>query len=245
MIVGAVLFPAALLLYVDLGKGCVMQNASLYARLPQHIGIIPDGNRRWAQNNGLNKEAGYNHGIEPGYALCEECIRLGIKEITFYGFTQDNTKRPAVQTKAFQKACVDAVMNLTKHDANLLIVGNTVSPMFPKELLPYTRRVKCGRGLINVNFLVNYGWDWDLSHSAAHERQSRNESIIKHIASSDISRIDVIIRWGGRRRLSGFLPVQSIYADFYVIDDMWPDFKIEHLYDALDWYQRQDITLGG
>lgn len=222
-----------------------MQNTPHYSRLPQHIGIIPDGNRRWAQQKGLNKEDGYDYGIEPGYELCRECIRLGIGEITFYGFTQDNTKRPAVQAQAFSKACVDAVMRLTDHDANLLILGNTDSPVFPKELLPYTKRVRCGRGLINVNFLVNYGWDWDLGFAASCKRRSRGESIVKRIASSDISRIDMIIRWGGRRRLSGFLPVQSIYADIYVIDDLWPDFKPEHLYDALDWYQRQDVTLGG
>ena len=81
-------------------------------RLPNHIGIIPDGNRRWAQNNGLNKEDGYDYGIKPGFELYKECLDLGIKEITFYGFTQDNTKRPAAQTKAFQQACIDSVLKL-------------------------------------------------------------------------------------------------------------------------------------
>jgi undecaprenyl diphosphate synthase len=165
--------------------------------------------------------------------------------MTFYGFTVDNTKRPSVQTRAFQKACVDAVMNIARYDANLLIVGNTDSPLFPKELLPYTKRVKFGKGLMKVNFLVNYGWDWDLNHSRTHEEIKRKESFSKRIASADITRIDLIIRWGGRRRLSGFLPIQSIYADFYVIDDLWPDYKPDHLYNALDWYQMQDVTLGG
>ena len=216
-----------------------------YQRLPQHIGIIPDGNRRWAQYNGMHKEEGYDYGISPGFELYKECIELGIKEITFYGFTQDNTKRPTVQTNAFQKACVDSVLKISKYDANLLIVGNTESPLFPQELLPFTKRVQIGKGLINVNFLVNYGWDWDLSHSVANEKIKSKESFSRGIASADISRMDLIIRWGGRRRLSGFLPIQSIYADFYVIDEMWPDFKLDHLYEALDWYQRQDITLGG
>lgn len=63
--------------------------------------------------------------------------------------------------------------------------------------------------------------------------------------SKDISRIDLIVRWGGRRRLSGFLPIQSVYSDFYVVDDYWPDFKPQHIYDALDWYSEQDVTLGG
>lgn len=217
---------------------------NIFKRLPTHIGIIPDGNRRWAQSNGLNKEDGYDYGIKPGFELYKECLALGIKEITFYGFTQDNTKRPSVQTRAFQKACVDSVLNLCGYDANLLIVGNTDSPLFPKELLPYTKRTPFGKGLINVNFLVNYGWDWDLNYSNDISRINSN-NIRNRIASSDISKMDLIIRWGGRRRLSGFLPVQSIYADFYIIDDMWPDFKLEHLYDSLRWYQNQDITLGG
>jgi len=55
----------------------------------------------------------------------------------------------------------------------------------------------------------------------------------------------LIIRWGGRRRLSGFLPIQSIYADFYILDEMWPDYTIEQVYKALEWYQDQDVTLGG
>ena len=216
-----------------------------FKRLPRHIGIIPDGNRRWALSNGLNKEDGYEHGINPGFELYRECIELGIKEMTFYGFTQDNTKRPAIQTKAFQKACVDSVMQLTGKDANLLVVGNTGSSLFPEELLPFTKRVTIGKGLMNVNFLVNYGWDWDLSQSIKTAREGQKDYFNTGIASSDISRIDLIIRWGGRRRLSGFLPIQSIYADFYIIDDMWPEFKIQHLYEALEWYQTQDVTRGG
>lgn len=146
-----------------------MQN---YKRLPQHIGIIPDGNRRWAQRNGLHKEQGYDYGIEPGMALYQECLFLGIREITFYGFTKDNTKRPAAQTQAFQKACVDSVLKLSHYDANLLVVGNSKSPMFPRELLPYTRRTKFGKGLINVNFLVNYDWEWDLQPRRGKQRKS-------------------------------------------------------------------------
>lgn len=215
-----------------------------FKRLPQHIGIIPDGNRRWAVSNGYDKQDGYGHGIAPGLLLYQLCLELGIPEMTFYGFTADNTKRPAVQTAAFQKACVDAVESLAGRDADLLIVGNTSSPLFPKELLPYSKRVKFGNGLIKINFLVNYSWNWDLNHALQCTEQTKRE-LLRDIASSDISRIDLLIRWGGRRRLSGFLPVQTIYSDFYVIDDMWPDFKPEHFYNALKWYQDQDVTLGG
>ncbi len=220
-------------------------NQSSFKRLPRHIGIIPDGNRRWALQNGHEKQDGYEYGIEPGFELYKMCLELGINEMTFYGFTIDNTKRPSIQTRAFQKACVDAVQALANKDADLLIVGNTDSPLFPSELLPYSKRVKFGKGLMKINFLVNYGWNWDLNYSLKNNRPISDSNLVKGIASSEISRMDLIIRWGGRRRLSGFLPVQSIYADFYVLDDFWPDFKPEQFYSALEWYQEQDITLGG
>ncbi len=65
------------------------------------------------------------------------------------------------------------------------------------------------------------------------------------LKSHDISRVYLIVRWGGGRRLSGFLPVQSTYADIFVLDEYWPDFKVAHFYDALSWFAQQDTTLGG
>ena len=212
-------------------------------RLPSHIGIIPDGNRRWAVEQGLSKEKGYNPGLSPGLSLFKLCKEAGIKELTYYGFTTDNTKRPKEQRKAFTKACINAVEMLSKEDADLLVVGNSDSEMFPKELLPYTTRKHFGKGTIKVNFLVNYGWEWDLNYIKTGDASKKN--ITSYIKSKDISRIDLIIRWGGRRRLSGFLPVQSIYSDFYVLEDYWPDFKPEHFNQAIDWYGSQDVTLGG
>lgn len=210
-------------------------------RLPKHIGIIPDGNRRWALRNGLDKSKGYDLGLDPGLKLFKACKEMGINEITYYGFTMDNTKRPKEQRLAFTEACINAVKLLSNEDAELLVLGNTESNMFPKELKPYTTRKKFGKGNIKVNFLVNYGWAWDLEKLALND----GNKVVDKLKSKDISRIDLIIRWGGRRRLSGFLPVQSVYSDFYVIDDYWPDFKDDHVYEALKWYDEQDITLGG
>lgn len=219
-----------------------------FKRLPKHIGIIPDGNRRWAVGKGYEKQDGYGYGIKPGFELYKLCVGLGIEEMTLYGFTQDNTRRPSVQTQAFSKACVDAVMELAGRDAELLVIGNTESPMFPRELLPFTKRVKFGRGLIKINFLVNYGWNWDLNHALSAISSNGGAAginLAELIASADISRVDLLIRWGGRCRLSGFLPLQSVYSDFYIIDELWPDFKPEQFYKALLWYQEQDVTLGG
>lgn len=207
-----------------------------FKRVPAHIGIIPDGNRRWAEENGYQKKDGYLHGIRPGFELYETMLEYGVQEATFYGFTKDNNKRQIEQREAFTKACVDAVELLRGRDANLLVIGNTDSPAFPLELNEYAnKRVHFGRGLININFLVNYDWEWDLKKMAEERR----------LASFEIPRLDLIIRWGGRRRLSGFLPVQSVYADFYIINDYWPSFSKSHFLDALRWYQDCDLTLGG
>ncbi len=214
-------------------------------RLPRHVGIIPDGNRRWAEGQGYERQSGYHFGLQPGLELYKECLALGIPEITFYGFTVDNTKRPGAQIEAFRKACVEAVQELEKRDADLLVVGNTKSVYFPEELLRYTERTRIGEGRIKVNFLVNYGWNWDLNHSLTNLDANRPRNVADGIASAQISRIDLIVRWGGGRRLSGFLPVQSIYADFYVVEELWPNFSLQQFHDALDWYQNQDVTLGG
>ncbi|WP_195939921.1 undecaprenyl diphosphate synthase family protein [Romboutsia sp. 1001713B170131_170501_G6] len=213
-------------------------------RIPKHVGIIPDGNRRWAQNKGMGKDKGYENGLDPGIESYRQLRDLGVEEVTFYGFTTDNTRRPSYQTESFTKACVEAANRLLDEGASLLVIGNADSKMFPKELLPYTKRTKEKPGQIKANLLVNYGWYWDLNTLANAKGVNKN-NIHNNIQSNDVSRLDLIIRWGGRRRLSGFLPVQSIYADFYVVEDYWPDFNKKHINEALTWYDKQDITLGG
>lgn len=200
-------------------------------RIPRHIGIIPDGNRRWAKAHGMKKEDGYDYGLQPGLRLLRDLRDYGVEEVTYYGFTVDNCKRPREQFLSFRQACVDAVRLIEKEDVSLLVVGNTRSDCFPTELLQYTvRKEPCEEiGRIRVNFLVNYGWEWDLMTGA----------------SQDISRIDLLIRWGGMCRLSGFLPRQSVYADICVLAELWPDYCKEQLERALAWYQKQDVTLGG
>ncbi len=205
-------------------------------RIPRHIGIIPDGNRRWAVSNSLTKDKGYEKGLLPGLSAFKHCRDLGVEELSIYGFTADNTKRPKAQRLAFTKACVEMVDIIKGEDAEILVVGNTASDMFPCELMELTERKSFNKGGMKVNFLINYSWEWDL--------KTQNKDI-SYYNTADISRIDLIIRWGGMRRLSGFLPVQSVYADFYVVDAMWPEYRNEHIDMALDWYRQQDVTLGG
>src|SRR5215217_1074767 len=101
----------------------VQRANAMTSRLPRHIGFIPDGNRRWAQARGLPKEDGYAFGIAPGLALFEQCTALGIEEVSIYGFTQDNTRRPSAQTAKFAAACVEFAALMRQRGAALLVVG--------------------------------------------------------------------------------------------------------------------------
>lgn len=203
------------------------------ADLPAHIGFIPDGNRRWAVDRGMGKHAGYAHGIAPGLVLIDACKSLGIQEVSVYGFTKDNTKRPSIQKQAFSAACVEFAQAAEQQDVSLLVVGDDESAQFPDEL--YRFRSRQGNGGIKVNLLVNYGWEWDIDGLKQSGR----------LRSEEVSRLDLVVRWGGGCRLSGFLPIQSVYADFFIVEDYWPDFRLEHFDQAIDWFREQDRTLGG
>jgi undecaprenyl diphosphate synthase len=199
--------------------------------IPRHVGFIPDGNRRWAVNHGLPKEGGYAEGIAPGLRLYEQCRKYGIQEVSIYGFTQDNTKRPSAQKRAFSEATVTFAREVARRGAALLVVGDETSAQLPMELKGFRQRRGDG---MKVNLLVNYGWEWDLAGL-------KNGGL----RSDAVSRLDLIVRWGGGRRLSGFLPAQSVYADIYVRDEYWPDFDPQHFEQALAWFKNPDQTLGG
>ncbi len=213
--------------------------APAFKKLPRHVGLIPDGNRRWARERGFPVIDGYRAGVYKGLQMLQDCIHLGIEEVTLYGFTQDNTKRPKEQRIAFADACVAFVDAALDSEIALLVVGDTTSPMFPAQLKHFAAE-RTGSGL-KVNMLVNYGWEWDLQTAMA----SGNKRTLDGLASSEVSRMDLIVRWGGFRRLSGFLPVQSVYADFFVVDDYWPDYELDQFLAALAWFQTQEPSLGG
>ena len=215
------------------------------SRIPRHVGIIPDGNRRWAKARDIHPALGYAAGMERGLEMLDECLGIGIEEVSVYGFTMDNNKRPRDQRIAFGEACVQFIDLAMQRNIALKVIGDHTSAMFPTILKPFALD-RQGQGALKVNMLVNYGWNWDLQTAVeAKARKGENRGFQELLASADVSRIDLLVRWGGMRRLSGFLPVQSVYSDFYVVDQYWPDYEHEQFYEALRWYSRQDVTLGG
>ena len=152
-------------------------------RVPRHIGFIPDGNRRWATDRGLAKQDGYSFGIDPGLRLFELCKHAGVDEVSVYCFTKDNIKRPSAQTNAFRKASVAFATEIIRRGAAVLVVGDQSSSQFPAELSEFKERQGGG---MKVNLLMNYGWEWDLAGLKDGD-----------LRSEDVSRLDLIVRWGG------------------------------------------------
>lgn len=217
-----------------------------FGRIPRHVGFIPDGNRRWAEARGLPRRAGYAAGIEPGLRLLDLCRELGLAEVSIYGFTKENVRRPPDQVRAFREACVEFARRAARAGAALLVVGDASSRLFPDDLRPFAGHRSPGD--LHVNLLVNYGWRWDLSSRMNHRRTagpSGPAELQGALGSTPVSRVDLVVRWGGRHRLSGFLPIQCAYADIYVVDGLWPDMQAEDFLDALHWYEEQDVTIGG
>ena len=220
--------------------------ATQATRIPEHVGIIPDGNRRWAVARGLPKKDGYEYGIEPAMRLFNDVWEQGIKEMSVYIFTKENVHRPKDQVQSFKNAFLKYLDWAKQMDASLLVVGDPEGRVFPAEATDYMTPRADRQRKKRLNFLVNYNWEWDLLQGLkADGGKKRAGGVTARIGSRDIPKVDLVIRWGGRNRLSGFLPVQTAYADIYVADALWPDYGVGHLRDAIQWYGRQDITMGG
>jgi undecaprenyl diphosphate synthase len=229
---------------LDIHYGTRLGSGGLrFSRIPRHVGFIPDGNRRWADARGAPRRDGYSAGILPGLALLNLCQELGIEEVSVYGFTKENVRRPSEQVHAFRDACVEFGLKAVAAGAALHVIGDVNSTLFPDELRSYAS--KRSPGGILLNLLVNYGWQWDLAEGMKSNKRNIRRSFSAALASGQASRVNLVVRWGGRRRLSGFLPVQCAYADIYVVDTLWPDMRTDELITALRWYEKQDVTLGG
>ena len=143
-------------------------------RLPRHIGLIPDGNRRWARARGLPSAAGYAAGVGPGLRLLECAEAAGIEDVTAYGYTKENVCRPRDQVRAFERACIDLAELAMARGTALLVVGDVGSRRFPDVLRPWAYQRSPGR--LRFNLVVNYNWQWDLLARQAPSARTRAQA---------------------------------------------------------------------
>ena len=230
--------------------------------IPNHLGIIIDGNRRWAQARGLPPWKGHRAGAEKLNEFLNWCLEVGIPQVSIYTLSTENLNRPKEELEHLFKLLeeyVDGLLNdkkkfalLEKYEVRVRFVGEL--NRLPKKLIrlmgklmektaKYQKRV--------LNFLVAYGGKSEIVNAV----KKLAEEVIKHgkieITEKDIEKhlyvpqpLDLVIRTGGYQRLSNFLLWQASYAEIYVTKTLWPDFSKKEFMKALRWYSQQKRNFG-
>ncbi len=222
--------------------------------VPEHLGIIMDGNGRWAKKRGLPRTAGHKVGAEVFRTICQECVNLGIKYVTFYAFSTENWKRPKSEVDAimalFKDYLLEAKRDFVKAGNNRIIfIGEREG--ISQELLDLMDEAEAETashtGTI-VYLAVNYGGRQEIV-SAVNKLIAQGKTEIDENDISEniytVPECDLIIRPSGEQRLSNFLLWQAAYSEFWYSDVLWPDFKKEDLYSALREFEKRNRRFGG
>lgn len=228
--------------------------------IPRHVAIIMDGNGRWAKERGLPRVAGHSGGVESVRDVVEGCGELGVEVLTLYAFSQENWKRPAWEVSALMKLLMRTINseleNLHKQNVRLTTIGHI-------EHLPADTHKQLLRAVESTKHNTGFHLNLALSYSARTEILDAVKSIVadtqkKIISPSEIDEKvfsdylytrelpepDLLIRTSGEFRISNFLLWQIAYAELYITDTFWPDFRKQHLYEAIVNYQKRERRFG-
>ena len=228
-----------------------------FARLPQHIAVIMDGNGRWAAQRHLPRVEGHRAGIDSVRDIVESSARLGIKVLTLYAFSVENWKRPVTEVSTLMsllKRYLRLELNtLLKNDIRFRVIGREeeLAPDVRGELKMAEEKTARNTGMI-FNIALNYGGRAEIVEAA-------RRAISSGIAAADLDEQhfgnllytagqpdpDLLIRTSGEMRVSNFLLWQIAYAEIWVTDTLWPDFRKPHLLEAILAYQKRDRRYGG
>ena len=232
------------------------------ARLPEHIAIIMDGNGRWANRRSLPRVAGHKAGIGPVRSTVESCARLGVKALTLYAFSIENWKRPRTEVETLWRLLRfylrRELPELQKNDIRLEAIGrlDALPIQVRTELEAAVEATSLNRGLL-VNLAINYGGRAELTDAvnAILDAARRSgglsglrideEMISANLYTRRTPDPDLLIRTSGEMRISNFLLWQIAYAEIWVTDTLWPDFRKRDLFEAILAYQKRDRRYGG
>lgn len=225
-----------------------------FSVLPRHLGIIMDGNGRWAKKRALPRTAGHKVGADVFKKISKECGRLGIEQVTFYAFSTENWKRPKEEVDTLMHLFYDYLIeakNDLQASGNMRIrfIGEKEG-MHPKllELMNEAERETASRTGTIINLAVNYGGRQEIVSAVNKLISQGKTSITEDDISANVytlSDCDLIIRPSGEQRLSNFLLWQSAYSEFWYSDVLWPDFTEKDLHKALADFEKRNRRFGG
>lgn len=233
-------------------------------KLPEHIGIIMDGNGRWAKQRGLNRWDGHKEGANVFRKICSYACDIGIKSITFYAFSTENWRRPPEEVAAIMDLFRDYLgeaedrenENIRKGMQMHFIGRRDDMPDDIVSLMETAEENSKDANRIKVNIAINYGGRLEIVDAVKKIAQKVKDGEMEpgDITEDDISQNiytagqadpDLIIRPSGEYRLSNFLLWQSAYSEFWFSDILWPDFTPEDLEKAIDDYNNRNRRFGG
>ena len=221
--------------------------------LPTHLGIIMDGNGRWAKKRGMPRSAGHKAGANVFRTISDECANLGIKYVTFYAFSTENWKRPKEEVDAlmqlFKEYLLEAKADMEKaKNSKIKFIGEREG--ISQELLDLMDEAEAETAAhtgTTVYLAVNYGGRQEIVNAVNKLIADGKTEINENDISENIytyPECDLIIRPSGEQRLSNFLLWQAAYSEFWYSDVLWPDFTKKDLYKALTDFENRNRRFG-
>ncbi len=218
-----------------------------------HLGIIADGNRRWAKENGLAKIEGHKKGLETIEMLVGAAMQAGIEYLTFYVFSTENWGREEAEVNYIMKLAETRILKMAKkmaeHNAKLLILG-TKGQVNPKltSLGEEAERITEHCDGITVCFCFNYGGEQEIADAAnavvRKGEQITPESIRANLYHPEVPDIDMVVRTSGEERISGFMLWRVAYSEFYFMDKYFPEMEPEDIKTILKEYEKRNRRFG-
>ncbi len=229
-------------------------------KVPQHVGIIMDGNGRWAQLRGKRRTFGHKAGIEAVRAAVRFARSSGIKSLTLFAFSSENWKRPQEEVsmlmELFALVLGSEVKRLHKNNIKLKVIGDTSA--FSTKLLEKIKKAEAlthNNDALALNVAANYGGRWDIVNAAKvmstklvngeiSSDDFTESTFSEHISTSGMPELDLLVRTGGDHRISNFLLWQSAYAELFFTDILWPDFNEEGFQAAVEDFSSRQRRYG-
>ena len=228
--------------------------------LPHHVAIIMDGNGRWARKRGFPRIAGHKQAIKSVRDIVEVCGQLEIDVLTLYTFSLENWQRPKNEVSALMNLLVKTIKNeveeLAQNNVKLITIGHPEDlPLQTRKSMEFgIKRTEKSEGL-TLNLALSYGGRLEIVDAVKKiaekvkagelEPDQIDENLFSnHLYTKDLPNPDLMIRTSGESRISNFLLWQLAYTEMYITDVLWPDFRRNHLYEAIHSFQKRERRFG-
>lgn len=228
--------------------------------IPAHIGIIMDGNGRWAQKKGNIRLHGHKAGVESVRDVTESCAQLGVKHLTLYAFSTENWNRPSYEVNGLMKLLVQSLRDeadrLKENDIKLVTIGQIDRlPGKCQSQLHEVMEMTEDNTRMQLCLALSYSGRWDITEAVkkittdvkngnVDPDEINDELISSYLSTASVPDPDLIIRTSGEFRISNFLLWQLAYSELFITETYWPDFRRDELYKAIVSYQKRDRRFG-